>query len=178
MKTTHYFFLIAFIIIFVSCKSEESSELDTESYLTIKGITSLNEFGELTGNIDHDDWILNDKFTTKEKLLFDTLNFTKTATVEPISNTENSMYIQPQILFFPNPYSTIGRLYYYHDKHILNIIIVDKRYKKLLTHRVENTTQISFNLSNLSKGIYRLYYVIQDSGYNIVHFGHGDIEKE
>jgi hypothetical protein len=138
----------------------------------------MNEFGELTGNIDHDDWILNDKFTKKEKLLFDTLNFTKTATVKPMPDTENSIYISARISFFPNPYSTVGKLYYYHDKHILNIIIVDKKYNKLLTSRTTNTQQLSFNISNFNKGIYRLYYVIQDSSYNIVHFGHGDIEKE
>lgn len=176
MKTFHCF-LIAFLI-FISCKSENSNEIDTESYLPIKGITYMNEFGELVGNIDHDDWLLNDKFTTKEKLLFDTLNFTKTAIAEPMPNTENSISIQPQIVFFPNPYATMGRLFYYHNKHILNIIIVDKKYNKLLTYRSTNTQLLSFNLSDFNKGIYRLYYVAQDSNYNIVHFGHGDIEKE
>lgn len=178
MRTMHFLVIIFSLLLFISCKSGNSNEPESESYLSIKGITYMNELGELVGSIDHDDWVLNEKFTSKEKLLFDTLNFAKTATAEPIPNTGNSVYTPPHILFCPNPCATVGGLYYYHENHILNIIIVDNKYNKLLSYRTKDTQHPSFDLAKLNKGIYRLYYVIQDSQYNIVHLGHGDIEKE
>ena len=174
---TKYFHITIALLLFISCKTEDSTDPNNDSYLLIEGITSVNEFGEERSR-DPNDWILNDKFTTKEKELFDSLNFSETATAEPMPIAENSIYNPTQILFYPNPCATVGSLYYYHDKHILNVIIVDNKFKKLIACRLKDSQLITFDLSKLSKGIYRLYYVVQDSKYKIVHYGHGDIEKE
>ena len=157
-----------------SCNKEE---VKSESVLLIKGITSVDELG-YTISIDENDWRLNDKFTEKEKQLFDTLNFSKTAIAEPMPISENTSYKTPVILFFPNPFRSQGGLFYYHDKHILNLIVVDSKYTKLYSFRVRASHYFALNLNKLDKGIYRIYYVIQDSQYNIVHLGHGDIENE
>ena len=90
---------------------------------------------------------------------------------------ENTISTGSFISFCPNPFITTGYLLYYHDKHILNIIIVDSKYNKLCRYRLTDRQQVVFDFTTLNKGIYRLYYVIQDSQYNIVHLGHGDIEK-
>ncbi|HEY5507185.1 MAG TPA: hypothetical protein VIK29_00835 [Paludibacter sp.] len=177
MRTKHFFEVIV-LLLFISCKTEVTNEPNNESVLTIEGITYMNEYGEGGSSIDHDDWILNEKFTEKVKQLFDTLDFSKTAIAEPMPITENSSYRTPVISFFPNPLSIQGGLFYYHDKHILNLIVINNKYNKLYSFRVRDSHYFHLNLNKLEKGIYRIYYVIQNSQYNIVHCGHGDIEKE
>jgi len=171
MKITYA--LTALILFFlISCKTDED-----DSTLSIKGITYMSESG-WPGDIDSDDWRLNDEFTSREKQLFDTLDFTKRATAEPMTYPDNTIYSSTSTMFAPNPVSTNGYLLYYHTNHILNIVIVDNKYHKLLSNRSYDKQQLTFNFIPFNKGIYRMYYVIQDAQYNIVYLGHGDIEKE
>ncbi len=171
----NYFLLSLFILSL--CTSCNKDEVKNESVLLIKGITSVDELG-YSISIDENDWRLNGKFTEKEKLLFDTLNFSKTAIAQPMPISESTSYKAPAILFYPNPFRLQGGLFYYHNKHILNLIVVDIKYTKLYSFRVRDSHYFSLNLNKLDKGIYRIYYVIQDSQYNIVHMGYGDIENE
>lgn len=166
--------LLFIIFSFISCIKEE---VDNESFLWIRGISSYDEFG-YSISLDHNDWNLNEEFSQKEKQLFDSLDFSKIASAEPVLDYDSSTFKIPRIIFFPNPIKLQGYIYYYNDKHILNLIIVDNRYNKPYSFRLKDSGSFYLDLSELHKGLYRMYYVIQDSQYNIVHLGHGDVEKE
>lgn len=171
-----YLFLLLLIgYLFVSCKETDENN---ESVLFIKGISSYDEFGyQMTE--DDDDWRLNEKLSNKEKQLFDTLNFAKVGIAEQITDTINLYFNTPRIEFFPNPIRAAVRVAYYNKKHILNLEIVDKKYTKLHSFRLKDNNFYFLLLNNLKNAtIYRVYYVIQDSNYNIVHTGHGDIMNE
>lgn len=155
-------FTVLFFFTFTCCIND----------IKISGITYTDNFGLIykQNEIDNNDWKLNYTFKDRERLLFDSLNFSNTA----ISDDAN---ISP-IVFYPNPFNVLGNIYYYNDKHILNIIIVDKSLNKKFEYRISNSTGYTFDLSTLNKGIYRMYYVIQNSEFKIIHTGYGDILKE
>jgi hypothetical protein len=123
-------------------------------------------------------WQLTDEFSQYEKSLFDSLDFNNTADYEH----EETGYIQPrpQIVFSPNPFDDIAYLSYSSNltKPIINVVILSENTEDVLEIRVESSTVIGFNFSDKPSGIYRLYYVIQDSTYSIVHLGHGNIRKQ
>lgn len=155
MKNRLKFFLLLIIAVnLISCDKEE------------------NEFESI--NLDSD-WHLNDEFSHNERKLFDTLDFTRTASYQLVE----SDYIQnsPKITFYPNPFKDVGFLHY-NTAPIIHIVIVNNSYEKILEARLENSYTIGFNLTEKKSGIYKLYYVIQDSNYNIVQLGHGFIKKE
>ena len=178
----HFIFLLILPFIIVSCNDND------EDYLHIEGITETTASGEITGvSVDPDDWNLDDVFTKREKQLFGDLDFSKTAVVEPVPIPEcpdGMDCIDPiedindlrRIVFCPNPFDGYAFLRYYHSNHILNLVVVDNKYNKLYSRRVENVISMFFSIPNLKKGIYRMYYVIQDMDNNIVHCGHGDIK--
>ena len=179
----HFLFFLILPFIIVSCND------DDKDYLTIKGITETTASGEITGvSIDPDDWNLDDVFTKREKQLFGDLDFSKTAEAEPVPASvpvcpdgmdciDQDINFLRYIVFCPNPFDGYARLDYYHSNHILNLVVVDNKYNKLYSRRVENVISMFLSIPNLKKGIYRMYYVMQDMDNNIVHCGHGDIEK-
>lgn len=153
------------LLIFFSCSLNDE--------IKISGITYTSEFGNMSSlknEHDNNDWKFNYTFNNRERLLFDSLKFNNTATSE-------DEFIST-IVFYPNPFNVIGNIYFYNSKHILNIVIVDKSLNKKLEFRLSNSTNYKFDLSTLNKGIYRMYYVIQNSEFKIIHTGFGDILKE
>ncbi len=121
------------------------------------------------------EWNLNDEFSSLEQSFFDTLNFNNTA--EYIVEETEYLQSDPIIKFYPNPFTEVAYLSY-NTAPIINIAILNSRYKKILEARFENAYEIAFNLSDQPSGTYKLYYVIQDKDYNIVHLGHGSIVKQ
>ena len=103
MKNKHLLALIIFLFI-ISCKEKEKVDDKT---VIFEGITVLNEYGEMI-SFDSDDWHLNDKFTEREKQLFDTLDFNKTAEIERVLN-EGIIHMHSIIKLFPNPMNPIDR---------------------------------------------------------------------
>lgn len=169
--------LLISLCIFISC------EKDNEEFLVIEGITEIDS-GGCSSHIDPDDWNLDDIFTDREKQLFDTLDFSRTAIAKPLPPIEEIPgYLtpdrSPHIFFAPNPFHISAALGYYRNDHILNLVIVDNKYNKLFSWRTEEFNGgATFYFENLKKGIYRMYYVLQDKNYNIVYCGHGDIKNE
>jgi hypothetical protein len=172
MKTKILFlsFLLPF---FISC-DEKNNNTDNESRetLSIKGITETDEEGNVRGAVDSDDWNLNKQFTDREKQLFSTIDFTKTGIAEPITNGTQ------MICFCPNPFPYMGSLYYYQNKHIVSIVIVDYKYNILHRYQFKNRKEWHLDLTTLKEGIYRMYYVMQDENENVVHCGYGDIKRD
>jgi hypothetical protein len=121
------------------------------------------------------DWNLDDKFSQREKNLFSELDFNKTA--EFVNKESGTLMYIPQIIFTPNPFQAIGYLSY-NTAPIINIVIVNKDFKKIHESRFEYSYKIAISLADEPSGIYRLYYVIQDEENNIVQLGHGNIKKE
>ena len=121
------------------------------------------------------DWNLNDKFSQREKNLFSDLDFNKTA--EFVMKESGTLLYTPQIIFKPNPFQEVGYLSY-NTAPIINIVVVNKEFRKISESRFENAYEIAFALPGQPAGIYRLYYVIQDQDNNIVQLGHGNIKKE
>ncbi|MCW3786894.1 hypothetical protein [Plebeiibacterium sediminum] len=121
------------------------------------------------------EWNLDDQFNSLEQSFFDTLNFKNTA--EFIMEENGSLHASPTITFHPNPFFNVCYLSY-NTAPIINIAILNSRYKKILEARFEDAYEIAFNLSDQPSGTYLLYYVIQDKDYNIVQLGHGSIIKE
>ena len=175
MKSKLLFLLVLFVS-FASCQKEGVD------YLRIKGITERTMDGSLTYlYFDPDDWNLNDQFTKREKRLFEGLDFSKTTEAEPPYFEEMegmvSEFTSPRIYFYPNPFSEITYIGYYHSDHIINLVVVDNHYNKLLSYRGEVGRISAISWVWLDSGIYRMYYVIQDKNDNIIHCGHGDILK-
>jgi len=81
------------------------------------------DFGDIN---DNNDWTLNVKFTDREKQLFDTIDFNKTATVEDPPSDFVSM--GPSIKFYPNPVEDYTRLEYNQTPGVLNIVMVDSHF--------------------------------------------------
>jgi hypothetical protein len=172
------FLLILFSLpVFISCEDENKNENEAET-ISIEGITEVDNMGVFYGNFDDDDWNLDDQLTEKEKQLFASLDFSKTGVAEPIPSEPGVIPKIKFITFYPNPFSDVPRLSYYHNEHILNLVIVDNKYNILYSYRVENSESVTFNFDSLKTGIiYRMYYVVQDKNYNIIHCGHGDIKR-
>ena len=124
---------------------------------------------------DGDDWQFNDDFTKKEKALFDTLNFGRTANFAE-EHMPGTIQLTDEILFYPNPVSTIGRFEYPYKNKILNLVIVNEDFDRKLEFR-SGSMGVAFDFSKYAKGYYRIYYVVQDSMYRIIHKGHGDVKK-
>ncbi|MFB6341398.1 hypothetical protein ACE1ET_06735 [Saccharicrinis sp. FJH62] len=131
---------------------------------------------DFTSINDSRDWQLNDDFSQKEKNLFDTLDFKKVAKFTEPDNQEYQS-ITGHISFYPNPLSDHGNLSYPNKNMILNIVIVDEMYNIKMSHR-STANLLGFDFRSYKNGYYRMYYVVQDSLFNIVHKGHGDIKKE
>jgi hypothetical protein len=121
------------------------------------------------------DWNLDDKFNQREMNLFSELDFNKTA--EFVNKESGTILFTPQIIFTPNPFQTVGYLSY-NTAPIINIVIVNKDFRKIQESRFENSYEIGISLADEPSGIYRIYYVIQDEENNIVQLGHGNIKKE
>jgi len=165
------YLLVVITLFFISCGDIQ------DEHLSIEGITYTDIHGNVS-NIDYNDWNLNEEFTSREKQLFDSLNFNKTAKAE---TDVNSVYYNrtPYIKFYPNPFSTTGFIQFYRPDLIYNVVVSDNKYNKLVSFRwTDKPLGCAYNFSTLNSGIYRMYYVIQDLKYNIVYQGHGDIQKE
>lgn len=194
-----FLFLLALFLFFISCEDDiggngksnidvqrlrdiasgNDVRYDDENYLNISGFTTRDNMGRILNSNDPDDWNLDDEFTEREKMLFDTLDFTRTGIVEPVIIEDGYFPLpDPYIMFYPNPFGQIASIGYYHNDHIVNLAIVDSKYKKLYSFRIENNPDMAFDFEKLAYGTYRMYYVIQDKNYNIVHCGHGDIQKK
>lgn len=159
------------LLLFISC--------DIDNEINISGITYTSDIGLISSDKnknDGNDWNLNYKFKTFEKQLFDTLNFSKTAFAEP--EFLNNSIIVPQIIFYPNPVVNYGNIYYYSNNHIINIVIIDKKLNIIRNYRIQNSQNFKFDFSEINKGIYRMYYVIQNAEFEIIHMGYGDILRE
>ncbi|MFB6318141.1 hypothetical protein [Saccharicrinis sp. FJH54] len=129
-----------------------------------------SDFTSINDNLD---WKLDDDFSNREKKLFDSLDFKKVAEfTEPDDGA-----IRWPVYFYPNPLSDVGNLQYPYDNMILNIVIVDEMYNIKMSHR-STANSLGFDFSSYKNGYYRMYYVVQDSLFYIVHKGHGDIKKE
>lgn len=143
--------------------------------MVICSFLSCEDNYDFTRINEGEDWQFNDDFTNKERALFDTLNFSKTAkfTEEQMPGT---IGLANEILFYPNPVSTIGRFEYPYKNKILNLVIVDEAFNRKMELR-SGSMSVAFDFSKYAKGYYRIYYVVQDSMYRIVHKGHGDVKK-
>jgi hypothetical protein len=155
---------------FISCKK------DNESKPEFKGITLTDEQGSFMGFIDPTDWRTDDKFTKLEMQLFDTLNFNKVNQAKSASGIINKSI--GTIIFYPNPTTDFGTLDIDHDNFILNMVMVDGEFNKVISYRATDRRSIAISFHSFNTGIYRVYYVLQDLQFNIIGLGHGDVKYE
>jgi hypothetical protein len=158
------------LLLFISCKK------DNESKPQFEGITLTDVQGSYMGFIDPTDWRTDDKFTKLEMQLFDTLNFNKIKQSGLASGITNKSI--GTIIFYPNPTTDFGTLDIDHDNFILNMVMVDGDFNKLISYRATDRRSISISFHSFNTGIYRVYYVLQDLQFNIIGLGHGDVKKE
>lgn len=140
-------------------------------------ITATNELGYLNGTPDYSDWKLNDEFTNQEKSLFDTINFQRTFNPDIFPNLVSTELTQPGIVLYPNPSTSIVKINYYIDIQIVNVAIVNWKFERVYAARFLKSKHFEVPVTQLNQGFYRMYYVVQDSLYNVIHCGHGDISK-
>ena len=154
----------------LACKKENDSKF------TFEGITLIDDNGNSVGYTDTTDWRTDDVFTMQEQQLFDTLDFSRTHAVKSVS----SIIADPfgKVVFYPNPAADMGNLMFYGSHKIFNMVIVDNTFSKVFTYRAANENDLRLNVSEFDRGIYRAYYVYQDSASFIIGMGHGDIELE
>jgi hypothetical protein len=175
MNTKIYLIFLFVSILGLSCKKEKTT---TESLPKFEGITMADETGALYTE-DTTDWRTDDKFAKYEQNLFDTLNFNKTLQLPSIKNgfADVAPILKKDTIvrFYPNPCSNVG-IFRYHNASIINFVIVDTTFAKKLEYRTQQP-EIAIDFTMLNNRIYRMYYVFQDSAYNIIGLGHGDILK-
>jgi hypothetical protein len=71
----------------------------------------------------------------------------------------------------------ISCTFYYQDGNgdeVLNFVVVDNSLKKTNTAKVVEGNRLRYDFSGYKSGIYRIYYVIQDSLKRVIFKGHGD----
>lgn len=171
MKRRIYFLCLLSLLFTMSCTKEKDAN---DTIPIFRGITTLESEVGIPGSVDATDWRTDDTFTELERSLFDTLNFDNSMLVKSaFANTD--VIIAPTILprFFPNPVRSVAYFLIY-DGAIKNMIIVDQSFTKKIELR-EESTNMAFDLTSFKNGIYRMYYVLQDSNYKIIGLGHGDI---
>lgn len=124
---------------------------------------------------DGDDWLMNVDFSAKEKKLFDFLDFEKTAVFEPL---DDGAVHQPRIYFYVLGKTRMLEFRDGRNDEILNVVIVNNKFKKIITDKIVSINRYEFNVEEYKSGIYRIYYVIQDSNFHIIFKGYGDFLVE
>jgi hypothetical protein len=173
MNTKKFFLFLFTSIIGLSCVKETVTTVILPKF---EGVTYLNKDGLVIGPIDTTDWRIDDKFEAYERKLFDTLLFDNTLHLK--SSQLEIFDIKPNtnVLFYPNPFYEVG-IFTYMQAAIMNIVVVDSTFAKRFETRTNDKT-IALGMSSLEEGIYRMYYVFQDSNYRMIGLGHGDIMKK
>ncbi len=171
MKVRFYLLYVLLLLLALSCKKEKLVE---ETIPIFEGITILESEDGEPYSIDPTDWRIDDKFTELEQSLFDTLKFDNSIFIKSaLSNTIGIPEIKRNPRFYLNPANSIAYFSVY-DGTIKNIVIVDQTFEKKIELRGQSS-HFRFDLSSFNNGIYRMYYVLQDSKYKIIGLGHGDI---
>ena len=157
-----------------SCQSQS----DTPETIAISGITQRNQFGNLVGTADNDDWTTESSWPTLVSSQFnfsDTLNYAVNNEIGTINT----------IFAYPNPATTQFMFGISSSKPtIMKYILVDNQLNVLLqgTFRLKSSNfivAIDFSDPKLVTGkTYRLYYAFYDKNKAIYAKGHGDIEKK
>ncbi|WP_088656326.1 hypothetical protein [Geofilum rhodophaeum] len=174
MKVTINLFYFLPLMLAMSCNKEKLSE---ETIPTFEGITRLESEDGEPYSIDPTDWRIDNKFTELERSLFDTLKFDNPMFLKStLSNTNGIPEVKRSPCFYPNPANSLAYFSVY-DGTIKNIVIVDQTFEKKIELR-EQASHFRFDLSSFKNGIYRMYYVLQDSNYKIIGLGHGDIQVD
>jgi hypothetical protein len=177
MNTKICLFTLVILFAIISCKKDDNN---SSSIPKFEGITTLDNNGELISSYDSTDWRMNDKFTEIERKLFDTLKFDQTLHLKSILVGNDGIIIKPACdtiaRFYPNPVADMGHFGIINAAvKNMNIVIVDSTFTKKVEVRINNR-EVALNLSSFKHGIYRMYYVFQDSTNKIVGLGHGDIQ--
>ncbi|MDO3694864.1 hypothetical protein QVZ41_08410 [Wenyingzhuangia sp. chi5] len=159
-------------------------------------IYSIILIGIISCKKDNDDFGINNSsldfqmndFSQFEKKLFDSLDFNKTNTYEnllnenkPIEDDEGNLSIVDinyDIILYPNPFQDIVNLSFSYPRSIINTIIVNNKYEKIIESRSLKNLKVAYHLTDKPSGFYRLYFVLQDSNYNILEYGKVNIHKK
>ena len=165
-----FILLLVGVVTVISCKKEDSNQIPK-----FEGLT-LRECEQDFNIIDDSDWRIDDKFSEIERNLFDTLkfesSFLKESSFADIIN--DGIVGTPKVSFCPNP--TSGNGYFrFTSTVIMNLVIVNQKFEKKYEFRGQYP-MIAIDLSSFPYGMYRMYYVLQDTNYQIVGIGHGDIK--
>jgi len=132
---------------------------------SFKEYTYTDNNGSMTGQIDKTDWNFNDEWTKQEENLFDT-NY----------DLGCKIYNNYNIIAYPNPNSGYFNLEFNADSLTnIEIVLVNKSFKKLKTEKLKSIHSIRFNISEYKSGMYRVYYKFIRG--NCEFRGHGDILK-
>jgi len=170
MNTKISLFILVVFLVAVSCKGDKDSPLPG-----FDGITNVDGNGRLIGARDTTDWRIDNKFNEFERNLFDTLKFDQTLLKSDLKGVFSVGPSQASTIdFYPNPVTSLGSLRCFFGK-IMNIAIVDKDFTKKVAKRL-TCGVITFDFSSFNNGVYRMYYVLQDSTFKIIGLGHGDIQ--
>ena len=169
MKIKNFLSLILAVIFIISCEDDKNT---SDTLPKFKGITQVDRYGLIIGSYDPSDWRIDDNFIEVERNLFDTLNFDNTFFDSGIEGNNIIDIAIPQ--FYPNPLRDVG-YFRFNEAAIMNIVIVDKAFTKKIESRI-NSNIVGLDFSIFNKGIYRMYYVFQNSDYKIIGMGHGDIQ--
>jgi hypothetical protein len=173
MNTKIYLIFLFVSILGLSCTKETNT---SESLPKFEGISYFDYQGDLVDSFDSTDWRSDDKFKSCEQKLFDTLKFDNASHLKSTKSGSTDIILKKDtvVRFYPNPCRDVG-YFSYHNASIINIVIVDNTFMKKIEYRTQNT-EMAFDLTILKAGIYRMYYVFQDSVYKISGLGHGDIK--
>jgi hypothetical protein len=180
--------LLCVILALTSCRKHKDSSTTTNP-VEFKGITVINDYGQVTGEwgTDDGDWQNDATWSSSELQLLnfpDTVSLTGTFVKDTVGwNIGPGIHEQPRnsVIAFPNPAVNQQILSYYGLGYLkFKATIVDKYFNRLFTYSSKDHGRLFIlDLSDSTKFqngvIYRLYYSFSAADSVNFYKGHGDI---
>lgn len=167
MKTTIYFMLMLYLLIFLAACSKDKHS----GRIRFNGITARDINADPIAPPDPTDWRTDDQWTAQEEALFSAKSTKRTAKITSIISKDSALqaYPNPSLGSFAIEISGLD------EGSLVAYRIVDRNYTVLQREDSASPTKFLINKADLgiTEDTVRVYYKIDTHG--SVYRGHGDI---